>query len=49
MFKLRECKRNCWGDYNLCIKWFGFVVNCDGLIYFCMGFIGIESCFIGII
>ncbi|MDE5083504.1 MAG: hypothetical protein O4808_07025 [Trichodesmium sp. St17_bin3_1_1] len=47
--KLRERKRNCWGDYNPCTKWFGFVVNCDGLIYPCMGLIGIESCSIGTI
>ena len=47
--KLRERKRNCWGDYNPCTKWFGFVVNYDGLIYPCMGLVGIESCSIGTI
>ncbi|MGD1806930.1 hypothetical protein ACP6PL_16020 [Dapis sp. BLCC M126] len=49
MPKLRERKRRFWGDYNPCRKWFNFVVNYDGLIYPCMGIVGIESYSIGTI
>ncbi|NES03402.1 MAG: hypothetical protein F6K22_11445 [Okeania sp. SIO2F4] len=49
MPNLRERKRRFWGDYNPCTKWFGFVINYDGLIYPCMGLVGIESSSIGTI
>lgn len=45
----KKFKRHFWGEYNPCAKRFMFVINSDGLIYPCMGLVGIESCSIGTI
>ena len=46
---LKKFNRHFWGEYNPCAKRFMFVINSDGLIYPCMGLVGIDSCSIGTI
>lgn len=49
MPEVKELKKYYWGDYNPCTKKFMFVINSDGLIYPCMGLVGVENCSIGTI
>ena len=42
-------KRSFWGDYNPCAKRMLFVIDFNGLIYPCIGLLGIPSCCTGTI
>lgn len=45
----KNLKRQFFGNYNPCAKKFVFVIDFDGLIYPCMGLVGIPSCSLGTI
>lgn len=43
----KKLKRHFFGTHNPCAKKFMFVIDYDGLIYPCVGLLGIDSCSIG--